>query len=140
MKLEAIGKPFTYKWPGGEVHLEPGKPIDLPPDRAAKLLARAGDRVRQVDPEEPVVIEPACRPDGSPVSPVYFERGDGVIYGPARVTDFAKTRSGEKEQFWVIVEFEGQAAWIISDRLRSKKQFETQKPVREVELIREAKL
>ena len=104
------------------------------------------DMIRRQDDQDPLrqeapepVIEPACRPDGSPVSPVYFERGDGVIYGPARVTDFAKTRSGEKEQFWVIVEFEGQAAWIVSERLRSKRQFEQQRKPQVIELVRDRK-
>jgi hypothetical protein len=57
MKLELIGKPFVYRWPGGSVRLEPGKPIDLPPDRAAKLLARAQGRVRPVEgaPSSPVL-------------------------------------------------------------------------------------
>jgi hypothetical protein len=45
MWIEAIGQPFLYRWPGGEVHLAPGHPIDLPPDRAAKLLARGKVRV-----------------------------------------------------------------------------------------------
>lgn len=35
MLIEAIGKPLTYRWPGGEVYLEPGEPIDLPDDRGA---------------------------------------------------------------------------------------------------------
>jgi len=48
MRLEAIGIAFTYKWPGGEVHLEPGKPIDLPDERAQRLLSKAPGKVRIV--------------------------------------------------------------------------------------------
>lgn len=50
MKLEAIGKAFTYRWPGGEVHLEQGKPIDLPDARAQRLLSKAPGKVRTVIP------------------------------------------------------------------------------------------
>ena len=47
MRLEALTS-FTYRWPGGEVHLEPGKPIDLPDDRAQRLLSKAPGKVRMV--------------------------------------------------------------------------------------------
>ena len=50
MTIECIGAPFTYRWPGGEVHLEPGKPIDLPDARAKRLLEKAGDKVRAITP------------------------------------------------------------------------------------------
>ena len=41
MIIECIGSPFTYRWPTGEVRLEPGKPVDLP-DARAKRLTRQG--------------------------------------------------------------------------------------------------
>lgn len=50
MTVECIGAPFTYRWPGGEVHLAPGKPIDLPDARAKRLLDKAGDKVRAITP------------------------------------------------------------------------------------------
>jgi hypothetical protein len=47
MRIEAIGLPLKYKWPAGEVYLQPGRPIELPNDRALKLLKRvAPGRVR----------------------------------------------------------------------------------------------
>jgi hypothetical protein len=46
--IECIGPAFTYRWPGGEVHLEPGKPIDLPDERAQRLLSKAPGKVRIV--------------------------------------------------------------------------------------------
>ena len=48
MIIECIGGPFTYRWPGGEVYLEPGTPIDLPDERAKRLLSKAPNRVRVV--------------------------------------------------------------------------------------------
>lgn len=48
MKVECVGKGFVYTWPGGEVTLEPGKVIDLPDERAKRLLKKAGNRVRPV--------------------------------------------------------------------------------------------
>lgn len=50
MLIEAIGSPLTCRWPGGEVRLEPGKPIDLPDDRAQRLLSKAPGKVRMVTP------------------------------------------------------------------------------------------
>src|SRR5262245_14233184 len=66
MRLEATGSPFVYRWPGGEIRLEPGKPIELPDERAKRLLDKAPGRVRVIDPD----IKPgACitwtRADGS---------------------------------------------------------------------------
>jgi hypothetical protein len=49
MKLEATGHSFLYRWPGGEVRLEPGRPIDLPDERAKRLLDKAPGRVRVVE-------------------------------------------------------------------------------------------
>lgn len=48
MLIEAIGKPLTCRWPGGEVHLEPGKPVDMPDARAQRLLEKAPGKVRMV--------------------------------------------------------------------------------------------
>lgn len=48
MLVEAIGKPITYRWPEGEVRLEPGKPVELPNDRARRLLDKAPGKVRVV--------------------------------------------------------------------------------------------
>ena len=137
MKIEVIGKGFVYRWPGGEVRLVPGQPVELPPERAAKLMAKAPGRVRQVvEPEaSEVVIEPAA----PQARPVYYERNDGVIYGPAKVTDLAKTGSGGTERFWVIVEFEGHIEWVVSDRLRSKAAFETQAKPRPFERIKDTR-
>lgn len=67
MLIEAIGNPLTYKWPGGEVHLEPGRPINLPDDRAQRLLSKAPGKVRMVTPTVQA---------GSFVT---WQRGDGSI-------------------------------------------------------------
>lgn len=50
MKLEAIGTPLTYRWPGGSVYLEPGRPVDLPEARAQRLLDKAPGKVRVITP------------------------------------------------------------------------------------------
>lgn len=47
MQLEAIGKPIKFRLiTGEEITLMPGAPIDLPEDRARKLLAKAPGKVR----------------------------------------------------------------------------------------------
>ena len=50
MLIEAVTKPLTYRWPGGEVRLEPGKPVRLPDDRARRLIEKAAGRVRITAP------------------------------------------------------------------------------------------
>jgi hypothetical protein len=68
---------------------------------------------------------------------VYFERNDGRIYGPATVLDFMSANAGGSKRDWVVVEHGGFWEFVLGERLRTRKQFETQKPLREVELIRE---
>ena len=66
MIIECIGSPFTYRWPTGEVHLEPGKPVDLPDERARRLLDKAPGKVRVC----PLTIAAGCQ--------VTWTRGDGT--------------------------------------------------------------
>lgn len=58
MKLEAIGKPFTYQWPGGQIRFEPGRVIDVPEDRAVRIMAKVPGRVRPVEPVKPSTTPP----------------------------------------------------------------------------------
>jgi hypothetical protein len=69
-----------------------------------------------------ITIEPAA-PNAKPV---YWERATGEIVGPARLEFLAKVGRGITEQYWVIVDYEGQPAWVRSDRLRSQRQCERQ--------------
>ena len=127
MQLEATGKPLKYRLRSGkEILLQPGCPVEVPDDSARSLITKAGDRVRVVSPA-PVTIEPAS----STARPVFWERADGRIYGPGTPEFLA--RAGD--EFWIVTTFEAQPRWIRSDRLRSRKAFEQQAEVREVELI-----
>ena len=49
MIIECVGAPFTYRWPTGEVRLTPGRPVELPDGRVARLLEKAPGRVRVVE-------------------------------------------------------------------------------------------
>ncbi|CAI4032324.1 hypothetical protein DNFV4_02754 [Nitrospira tepida] len=53
MRLEAVGQPIRYRWPGGEIVLIPGQPVEVEPDRARRILAKLGDRVRPVGLPQP---------------------------------------------------------------------------------------
>lgn len=79
----------------------------------------------------PPIIEPAMKPGGSPLSPIYWQTGTGEILGPA-IPEF-HAKSGH--QFWIVTTFKGDIRWINADRLRSKKAFETQRAIHEIELI-----
>ena len=60
MLIEAVDHPIRYRFPGGEIRLEPGQPVEVEPERAAKLLAKAGTKVRAVEvPSCDVVLETA---------------------------------------------------------------------------------
>jgi len=51
MLIEAVEAPIHYKWPEGELRLEPGKPIKVPDDRGQKVLAKCRGKVRKVSPD-----------------------------------------------------------------------------------------
>ncbi len=68
-----------------------------------------------------IEIEPACKPDGSAQSPVYWEDVRGRIVGPG-VLEFSARIGGE---YWLVVQYQGLPSWIHTDRLRSKRQWET---------------
>ncbi|THJ23578.1 MAG: hypothetical protein CAF45_007850 [Nitrospira sp. CG24E] len=103
--------------------------------RALEIANRPRPATRQPDVirHEDTIIEPAH----PTAKPVYFLRNDGVIHGPATVTNLAKVGSGETATYWVIVEFQGQASWVRSDRLRTRKQFEAQHRPQMVEFVKE---
>jgi hypothetical protein len=77
MFIEAVDHPIRYRFPGGEIHLEPGRPVEVEPERAAKLLARAGAKVRAVMP----VMRPGDR--------ITWTRGDLTVQHG--VVDFLQT-------------------------------------------------
>lgn len=133
MKIESL-IPLKVKRPSGDIFLTPGTPVEFTEEEGLKLLTKARGKVRLVDPSG-TVIEPAERLDGQPMTPIYWETGTGQILGPAVPEYLAR----DGETFWIVTTFEGQIRWINADRLRSKKQFETQKPLREVELVREVR-
>lgn len=69
-----------------------------------------------------VTIEPA-----SPTArPVFFERSDGRIYGPAKPEFLAREGTGPAAIFWVVVQFHSLPVWVRSDLLRSRAQYEQQ--------------
>ena len=80
MLIEAVDHPIRYRFPGGEIRLEPGRPVEVEPVRAAKLLARAGEKVRAVDARSSdVVLEPAGQT--TPLQPGWL-----VVYRDRRGT------------------------------------------------------
>ena len=50
MLIEAVDHPILCRFPGGEVRMEPGKPVDLPEARALRLLDKAAGKVRVIIP------------------------------------------------------------------------------------------
>ena len=132
MLIEA-SSPLTVRLPSGEVHLTPGKPVELPDEQAKQLLAKVPGKVWAVHPPELIIIEPA-HPNARPV---FWERNTGEIVGPAQPEFLAKVGEGSNASYWVVAQFEGVPIWINSVVLRSKRDFETQMRLKPVELIRE---
>jgi len=131
MKIESL-IPLKVKRPSGDILLTPGIPVEFTEEEGLRLLTKAKGKVRLAEPSE-TVIEPAQRPDGKPLFPIYWETGTGQILGPAVPECFAR----DGETFWIVTTFEGHIRWINADRLRSKRQFETQVRLKEVERIKE---
>jgi len=78
------------------------------------------------------------KPDGSPLTPVYWERA-GAIVGPGLPQFLAKVGDGPSASFWIVAQYENRPIWVNAVALRSRKQFEAQRPLTAVELIREPK-
>ena len=133
MLIEAL-LPLLVRFPYGDLRFEPRQPIELPDAQAEKLLRKVPDKVQRVaHPASAVVIEPAALH----ARPVYWQRVTGIV-GPGQPQLLARVGCGNRDKdFWVIVQYAGEYVWVRSDMLRSRQQFETQIPVREVELIRE---
>ncbi len=120
MRIEAL-IPIRVRRSGAELRLVPGVPVDLPEAEALKLLQRAPNKVRVVG-DDRVTIEPAVKPDGSPLTPVYWQRPDGSIAGPAHVEFFCQLFGSDG----LIVALKGALFWINANLLRSRSTFETQ--------------
>jgi hypothetical protein len=91
MKLEALA-PLILRRTSGELRLACGEIFVLTDDEASILLRKVPGKVRVVAVES-VTVEPAIKPDGTPLTPVYWERGDGSISGPASVDFFYRMGS-----------------------------------------------
>lgn len=85
-------------------------------------------RVSRTGSHTDIIIEPAA-PNARPV---YWQTGDGRILGPAVPEFFLRDGEG----YWISVTFKGHVRFIRDDRLRSRKAFEEQAEIREVEPIR----
>lgn len=84
-------KPLTVRVPEGELHLLPGQPVDLPEDRAKKLLEKARGSVRLVslpslevlgmarDPEDSIV---AVRIESPLIGELWFVLSDTETFDP----------------------------------------------------------
>ncbi len=127
MKIEAL-RPLHLRRAAGDLHLRIGESADLSIEEVAKLPP---GRVRIVQDAE-VVMEAALKPDGSPLSPVFWERA-GAIVGPGIPEFLAKAG----EEFWIVVQFRGQACWVNANQLRSRQQFEDQQPLKSIELMKD---
>jgi hypothetical protein len=80
---------------------------------------------------EDITVEPAA----ANARPVYWERADGSIVGPAVPEFLAKVGTGLTASYWVVCQLHGQSVWVLTDRLRSRKAFEEQSEVRVVQLL-----
>lgn len=121
-------RPLTVRFRTGIVELKPGQPVELPESEALRLLAKAKGKVRLVESNQSMEIEPAAEN----ARPVYWEQADGIV-GPARPLFLGRYGN----TFLVVAEYEGDLTTINADVLRSKKAFEAQVPLRPVELVRE---
>ncbi|MEK6801911.1 MAG: hypothetical protein AABZ34_04495 [Nitrospirota bacterium] len=117
--LEAITS-FRLRLHGQVRAIERGQAIELDRPDAERLLAKAPDRVRVVEPQpaRDITVEPA----GPSVRPVYWESGNGRIIGPGQVVQVAK----DGTEFWLCIEFGGAVYWIRDFLLRSRQAFDQQ--------------
>jgi hypothetical protein len=74
------------------------------------------------------VMEPAQRPDGSPLTPVWWEAADGTLRGPCPVTDVAEIDG----RFWLVVQDREGIAWVHESLLRRRLEGERNAPKTDV--------
>lgn len=113
--LEALA-PLVLRRSSGELRLGLGEIFVLPDEEAARLLKKAPGKVRLV-------------PDQTMLAPVYWERGDGSISGPATVELFYRLGSSDG----LIVRYGDEMLWVNTCMLRSKRQWLEQRPVIEID-------
>lgn len=80
-----------------------------------------------------IITEPAA-PNARPV---YWEKSDGAIWGPARPVLLARAGTGVKESSWIAVLYREQPVWINVAMLRTRQAFERQAPLRPFVRIKE---
>ena len=149
MLIEAV-KPLRVRFKEREVRLRPGEPIQFSEAEGQRLLEKAPDKVKVVSglpletPPTPPLIGLASHTSDIVIEPaprnarlVYFERNDRQICGPARVLAYQRASAGGPQHDWLIVEFQGVWEWVWADHLRSRQQFECQRPLCEVDRIQE---
>jgi hypothetical protein len=120
---------------GGQVQsCQPGDWIVLEVRAADVLIKKASTKVKVIGRH---AIEPAATPDGSPLPAVYWERPTtGVISGPANPEFFTTDEQGV---LWLALLYQEQTVWIRSEALRTRTQFEQQRPLQEMEPVREVR-
>jgi len=99
MLIEAVKEPVTYRWPSGEIRLEPGRPVYLPESRALKLLAKAPENVRMVQ-SRALAFQLGDM--------IHWQTWDGKTHGPALVehVTFSEGRT------WAFVRYDGIDRWV----------------------------
>ncbi|NGZ04312.1 MAG: hypothetical protein CV090_14830 [Nitrospira sp. WS238] len=71
---------------------------------------------------------PHAVPNGSEI---FWENlGTGEIRGPATFHDYQILREGDHQEEWFLIEFQGMQYWVREMTLRSRQQWQCQKPIR----------
>lgn len=112
--------------------LQPGDWTVLSEAQLAIVLQKARGKVRVVSRR---TIDPSAPSSGAPLSFAYWKGRSGAICGPGIVDPFVTAGDG----LWLVIEHDGEWAWVHSGSLRSKLEFEQQHSVRAEEPDRELK-
>jgi len=133
LTLEVLA-PFTVRQDGKRTTWHPGKRVTLSPEKAQLVIKRVGKKVRVVEQADSLLIDSAT-PDAKAV--YFFRESAGTILGPARVDFATKVGEGPTAQYWLFVTVDGRPTSVNVTQLRSQQEFETQVPLKPVELIKE---
>jgi len=90
MRFEAT-EAILYRWPQGEIQLQPGQSIDLPEDRALRLLTKAPGKVR------------AVLPKFSEGASVCFEHWTDMLIGTVDGPPWFEDRVGIATGYWYVI-------------------------------------
>lgn len=121
MRLEGVGKPIIYQWPGGRIRFAPGHAVDVEDSRAIWILLKLPGRVRLAEQVEPVTPPLVGGPPVPPIAKgwyVTYRDKNGTLQGGAEDRVHGTVKECRRESGrWMVYLTDGRQ--IFLDRIQA---------------------